>query len=165
MTRLILLVLAIVVSATPLRAQSARPTAEEVAVLAVIDRFMQAITTSDAAALAALRLDERAMTTMARPVAGGGIGIARRAPSMDVLPKGLRERYWDPTVLVRGSIAVVWAPYEFWRDGKTTHCGVDVFDLVKQEGAWRIAHTMYTVEPDACPELRPADPSRIRPTP
>ena len=46
----------------------------------------------------------------------------------------LRERYWSPTVLIRESIAVVWAPYEFWQDGKTSHCGVDVFDLVKLEG-------------------------------
>lgn len=164
MTRMVLLSLAIVAGTAPLRAQSARAT-DEVEILALVDRFMTAITTSDAAALAALRLDERAMTTIARSETGGGIRITRRPPSNDALPKGLRERYWDPTVLVRGSIAVVWAPYEFWRDGKTTHCGVDVFDLVKQEGAWRIAHTMYTVEPDACPNLRPADPSRIRPTP
>ena len=29
------------------------------------------------------------------------------------------ERYWSPTVLIRGSMAMVWAPYEFpdrWRD-------------------------------------------------
>jgi hypothetical protein len=150
--------------AAPARAQSPRA-AEETAILTLIDQFMHAVTTSDAAALAALRLDDSAMTTVASPAAGGGTRIARRAPSRDALPPGLRERYWDPTVLIRGSIAVVWAPYEFWRDGKTTHCGVDVFDLVKREGLWRIAHTMYTVEPDACPELRPADASRIRPTP
>ena len=33
-----------------------------------------------------------------------------------------------PVVHVRGSLAVVWTPYEFWRDGKTSHCGVDVFE-------------------------------------
>ena len=164
MTRCVLLMLAIVMGAAPARAQSAR-SADEVAVLALIDRFMQAISASDATALAALRLDEDSMTTVASPAAGGGTRIARRAPSRNALPPGLRERYWDPTVLIRGSIAVVWAPYEFWRDGKTTHCGVDVFDLVKQESSWRIAHTMFTVEPDACPELRPAASSRIRPTP
>ena len=75
----------------------------------------------------------------------------------------LRERYWSPTVLVRGSIAVVWAPYEFWRDGKTSHCGVDVFDFVKVDGTWRVANGMWTVEPEACEELRPSDPSQIRP--
>jgi hypothetical protein len=59
--------------------------------------------------------------------------------------------------------AVVWAPYEFWRNGKTSHCGIDTFDMVKIDGQWRVANSMWTVEPDACPELRPADPSAIRP--
>ena len=74
-----------------------------------------------------------------------------------------RERYWDPIVHVRGSIAVVWTPYEFWTDGKTSHCGIDVFEMMKDQGAWKIANMMWTVEPDACAALRPADPARIRP--
>jgi hypothetical protein len=39
----------------------------------------------------------------------------------------------------------------------------DVFEMVKEDSGWRIGNTMWTVEPDACPSLRPADPSRIRP--
>ena len=67
---------------------------------------------------------------------------------------GLYEHIWTPTIQRRGGMAVVWAPYEFQRDGKTTHCGVDVFDFVKADGAWRIAGLMYTYEPDACAELK-----------
>ena len=162
MTRLVLLIIAVLVAAVaPARAQSTG-SPEEDEILAVIDSFMHAISTNDDKALAALRLDGT-LTTVASPAADGSTRITRRGPSVDGISPGMRERYWDPTVLVRRSIAIVWAPYEFWRDGKTTHCGVDVFDLVKEAGAWRIAHVMYTVEADACPELRPADPSRIRP--
>jgi len=57
----------------------------------------------------------------------------------------------------------VWTPYEFWRDGTTSHCGIDVFTMSKEQGAWRIADMMWTIEPEACPALRPSDPSRIRP--
>ena len=110
-----------------------------------------------------------ATTTVAAPSPDGRIQITRRpfdpaAPTASPRPER-RERYWNPTVLLRGSIAVVWAPYEFWRDGKTTHCGVDVFDLVKQDDVWRVANIMYTVEPQACPELRPKDASQVRPSP
>jgi hypothetical protein len=42
---------------------------------------------------------------------------------------------------------------------------VDVFELTKQDGAWKIGNVMYTVEPDACPAMRPKDPARIRPAP
>ncbi len=40
-----------------------------------------------------------------------------------------RERYWSPTVLIRGPMALVWAPYEFQIDGKISHCGIDAFVL------------------------------------
>ena len=64
---------------------------------------------------------------------------------------------------IRGSLAVVWTPDQFWIDGKTSHCGIDAFEMVKEKGIWRIGHMMWTVEPDACAALRPTDPARIRP--
>jgi hypothetical protein len=139
------------------------------AVLAFVDTFMHAVTTNDPARMKALGL-EGTLVTVAGPAPDGGTRITRRpfdpgAPPPAAAPAERRERYWEPTVLLRGSMAVVWAPYEFWRDGKTTHCGIDVFDLVKQDGAWRLAHIMFTVEPNACPALRPKDPSQIRPKP
>jgi hypothetical protein len=57
----------------------------------------------------------------------------------------------EPTILVRGPIAVVWGEYEFWIDGEFSHCGVDSVDLVKIEGEWKIANFMWTVEKENCP--------------
>lgn len=53
--------------------------------------------------------------------------------------------------------------YEYWIDGTTNHCGIDSFDMVKVDGRWRVANAMWTVEPEGCPELRPADARAIRP--
>ncbi len=58
---------------------------------------------------------------------------------------------------------MVWAPYEFQIDGETTHCGVDAFSFAKIDGDWKVTNSMWTVEPDACDELRPEDPRTIRP--
>ena len=58
---------------------------------------------------------------------------------------------------------MVWAPYEFWIDGETSHCGVDVFDFVENGGVWRVSNSMWTVEPNACAELRPKEGSMVRP--
>jgi hypothetical protein len=66
----------------------------------------------------------------------------------------LREVYWDPTVLMRGNIAVVWAEYSFDLNGQRSHCGIDVFNLMKIEGAWKVTGIQYTVEPDTCPKGR-----------
>jgi hypothetical protein len=58
----------------------------------------------------------------------------------------MRERLWNPEVRMQGRIATVWAPYDFWIDGKFSHCGVDAFDLIKTDKGWRIAGGAYTVE-------------------
>lgn len=148
---------------SPALAQPAASAQDQAAVLSVVDRFMTAISTNDFALLSSLRI-EGGTNTVERPSSTGGTLVTRRPFTPDSLKPGeYRERYWDPIVHVRGKIAVVWTPYEFWQAGKTSHCGIDVFELVKEEGGWRIGNMMWTVEPDACPALRPADPGRVRP--
>jgi hypothetical protein len=136
---------------------------DKAAVLAVVDRFMSAVSTNDMAEMSALRL-EGGFNIVERPGEAGATLITRRPFAPNAKPGNYRERYWDPVVHVRGGIAVVWTPYEFWIDGKTSHCGIDVFEMMKEQGTWRIANMMWTVEPTACPALRPSDPSRIRPS-
>jgi hypothetical protein len=57
----------------------------------------------------------------------------------------------EPTILIRGPIAVIWGEYEFWIDGDFSHCGVDSADLVKISGEWKVANFMWTVEKKDCP--------------
>ena len=69
----------------------------------------------------------------------------------------------SPSVMIRGGVAVAWAPYVLWTDGKTSHCGTDVIDFVKVDGRWLVSNAMWTVEPEACAELRPVETSTLRP--
>ena len=65
----------------------------------------------------------------------------------------LVERGWDPTVLVSGTIAVVWYPYDIYVDGEWSHCGVDVFNMIRTNDGWRIAVLQYNVQqPPECNE-------------
>jgi len=166
MIRQLSFVICLCAAAAGVSAQPVPPNPEEAAILAVIDRFMDAISTNDAALMAELRI-EGGSTIVGRPNAAAPDAplVTRRvfAPSASSRPGTSRERYWDPVVHVRSGIAVVWTPYEFWADGKSSHCGIDVFDLMKEKGVWRIANAMWTVEPEACASLRPADPSKVRP--
>jgi hypothetical protein len=68
----------------------------------------------------------------------------------------------DPTVLIRGPIAIVWGEYEFWIDGEFSHCGVDSTDVVKIDGAWKIVNFTWTVEKDECP-TDPLSKNSVRP--
>jgi hypothetical protein len=74
-----------------------------------------------------------------------------------------RERYWSPTVLIRGPMALVWAPYEFQIDGRTSHCGIDVFSFSRMDGVWKVSNSMWTVEPGACAELGMSKGADVRP--
>ncbi|HEX4167725.1 MAG TPA: hypothetical protein VHZ55_19855 [Bryobacteraceae bacterium] len=60
------------------------------------------------------------------------------------------ERIWDPKVLRHGSIAVVWAPYNFHLNGKFSHCGIDSFSLLLTNGEWKIASISDTREKAGC---------------
>jgi hypothetical protein len=63
----------------------------------------------------------------------------------------MRERIWNPEVRVHGLIATMWAPYDFWIDGKLSHCGIDAFDLIKTVEGWKIAGGIYTIERGCSP--------------
>ena len=58
----------------------------------------------------------------------------------------MQERTWSPEVRVSGPIATFWAPYDFWIDGKFSHCGIDAFDLIKTADGWKVAGGVYTLE-------------------
>lgn len=60
------------------------------------------------------------------------------------------ERMWDPTVLVHGPLAVVWAPYDIHRNKVFMHCGVDTFTLMRTTTGWKVANVSYTAEPTGC---------------
>jgi hypothetical protein len=74
-----------------------------------------------------------------------------------------RERIWNADVRVHGLIATVWAPYDFWTDGKFSHCGVDVFALIKTSDGWKISGGAFTMEAKCPPS--PLGPLKPPPVP
>jgi hypothetical protein len=153
-------------ASAPVRPAGDQP-AEEAAVLAVMDAYMLEISANDLAAMDARQTPE-GMTYRHVARRDGGWDVFANSNKYWVAPERAdehtyHERYWSPTVMIRGAMAMVWAPYEFKIDGATSHCGVDVFSFAKIEGVWKVSNSMWTVEPDACAELRPADAGAIRP--
>ncbi len=73
------------------------------------------------------------------------------------LAEGTRFSEWltgDPVVLIDHKIACVWAPYLVESTGRKAE-GIDVFQFIKLDGAWRLACLSYTnrkVEPQSDPE-------------
>jgi hypothetical protein len=142
----------------PFSRASAQAT-DHAAVLAMTQRIFEAVSSQDADEWRALQVAD-GTTLSFRSKSGGAEGemsmsIARNEDFVAGITPGESEyvERWtaEPTVMIRGPIAVVWGEYDFWIDGDFSHCGVDSIDLVKIDGEWKLANIMWTVELKDCP--------------
>lgn len=135
---------------SPAAAQA--PADDRAQVLAVADSALATISRNDFVAFTDLMLDS-AVTFSAGERDGKAwtsfrTRAAQRAMRSDRM---FTERGFDPQVMISGPIAVVWLPYDFHLDGAWSHCGVDVFTLLRTEAGWRIATLAWSVaQPPAC---------------
>lgn len=130
---------------------------DEASILATVDAFFGALANRDRESLEALTVPG-SLNISANVEADGTSRFSSRnydelitvlsSPSAN---KPL-ERYWDATVLVRGDIAVFWAPYDFHVGSEFSHCGIDSFQLIRRQGKWLITNLSWTREREACPE-------------
>ena len=72
-----------------------------------------------------------------------------------------QEEAYHMEIKIHEGIAMAWVPYEFRLDGEFSHCGVDVFTLVKKEEKWKIINLSYTIDKDGCVELK-ANKTRVK---
>lgn len=129
------------------------PGTEEAQVMAPVTALLDGIAARDAVAIGGtLRPD--ASATIATEQAGGSTItrrtraelLARFAPG----PERFQERLFDPAIEVDGDIAYVWGRYTFAIDGKLHHCGYDHFDLVRENGRWKIQNLTWSSRTTGC---------------
>jgi hypothetical protein len=60
------------------------------------------------------------------------------------------EKLLGFNIQVDGDMANVWTPYEFWFNGKFSHCGVNSFQLAKLDNAWKIIYLIDTRRKKGC---------------
>ena len=128
--------------------------AEKAAMLAVADAAFERITADDAIGLTDLMIPE-AMIYIGI-VEDGKYSVRTRTYSESrerAIDVDLHERGWNPTVLHSGTIGVVWYPYDIYVDSEWSHCGIDIFNMIRTEDGWKIAVLQYNVQqpPDCEP--------------
>lgn len=119
------------------------------AVLAVIQAFFDTMAAKDVEGAARIVIPEGRFHSV-REIDGKQVTRTfTNQEFLDGLPakqESVRERMWNPQVHIRGDIATVWTPYDFWIDGRFSHCGIDSFNLIKSGEGWKVAGGIYTVE-------------------
>lgn len=64
----------------------------------------------------------------------------------------VEERLTGWQCLIDDGIASVWTPYEFYFEGKFSHCGVDSWQMMKIQGEWKITQLTDTRRKTSCQE-------------
>lgn len=122
-------------------------------VMETVNLFLHSINTGDVALMAEISRPD-AMNFI-RVQADDGSFFTRARPQSYFLQESddvreVTERIWHPTIMVDEQVAVVWAHYDFYIEGEFSHCGIDIFNLLNDDGQWKIANATWTVVRDGC---------------
>lgn len=129
-----------------------QPHPEHSAVLQVINQFFEGINTGNGSLIASLEVEGAQILNIREDTAGQFEFVERNWFDVDSFSADsqLTERYWDEELLISDNLAVFWAPYDFYINGEFSHCGVDVLNLIKIQGQWKIGHAMWTIQRPGC---------------
>jgi hypothetical protein len=125
---------------------------DEAEVLALADTALELISAEDFPGLSKLMIEDAYTYRAAFRDGEYHVSARSNAEQRNAKPEeDIVERGFAATVLVSGPVAMVWYPYDLYLDGDWSHCGVDIFNLVKTNEGWRIASLSWSIEqPPAC---------------
>ena len=142
-----LFTLMLLISLAPMIAQ----TADDADALAAVQKTFDGMAAHDVAMIRASMLPDARLYSVRAANAPTGTALDDFASRIAAVQGTVLERFTSPPkVSIRGRMAQVWGEYEFLRDGKFTHCGVDSVSLLKTAEGWKIATIVYTVETTGC---------------
>lgn len=150
--------MAIVLATWPAAGQGGN---DEKAAIAVADAALAAITQGNMTALTDLMLPEAVMFPTSTRDGVSRYRVRTRAEQRAApVTRKVTERGFRPEARVNGPVAVVWYPYDLYVDGQWSHCGVDVFTLIRSEGQWRISTMSWSAEQPPVCEKHPDGPPK-----
>jgi hypothetical protein len=126
-------------------------TSDDKDVIAVVQKTFDGIGTHDGEMIRSTMLPEAKIYSIRDTGAPSSTALADMITQVAAGKIAMVERFTSPPhVLIRGRIAQVWGEYEFLRDGKFSHCGVDTATLFRTADGWKISTLSYTVERTGC---------------
>jgi hypothetical protein len=141
----------VALAAAPAAAQTTATTTPEQDVMAVVTLMFEGFAKKDTTMIRGTLADDVKLVSAFNNREGKPMV---RAETMDKFlagiasaPGSLDERLFDPEVRIDGNLATVWVKYEFWYDGKYSHCGFDSFQLARGEAGWKIFSIADTRRP------------------
>jgi len=127
----------------------------EDSVKAVVNTLFTGMKNADAVLLKSVFADSAVLQTISRTKEGKTIvrteNVSEFADFVGKLKKdSADERIQFETIKINGPLAIVWTPYNFYLNGKFSHCGVNSFQLVRFDGVWKIQYLIDTRRRQGC---------------
>ena len=133
---------------SPLRAQT-----EMQQVMAVLNDFFTAVNTNDSIAFQSV-FHPDAHLFISRQLNDSIHYVSLPATGYSIFRPGITYRETMRTkgvkVEIHQNIAMAWVPYDFYINNVFSHCGIDVFTLMKTSQGWKIVLIAYSVEKTGC---------------
>ena len=138
---------ALLFAVLPLLGQSS----DERDVIAVVQKTFDGMAKHDEAVIRSTMLPDARLYSVRDDAAPSAVAFDDWVKRIVAAKGEIVERFiGTPNVSIRGRMAQLWGEYEFLRDGKFSHCGVDVATLFKTAEGWKIATLGFTMETTGC---------------
>ncbi|HRI20759.1 MAG TPA: nuclear transport factor 2 family protein [Panacibacter sp.] len=127
---------------------------DEASIKAVINKMFTAMKEGDGKSLMECFADSAILQSISEK--DGRVSVTNEsvkdfADFVATQPKGAAdERINFDLVKIDASLAIAWTPYQFYYNGKFSHCGVDSYQLVRINGAWKIQYLIDTRRKTGC---------------
>lgn len=122
-----------------------------------IKLFFQGMYENDSTKIKAVTLPTTQLHSVASPSATADTQVKMAdfkgfVKSIGTKKPGLQldERIHSYTIKVDGEMASAWTPYSFYVNDAFSHCGVNVFLLVRMKEGWKIQFIMDTRRKENC---------------
>ncbi|MFA5245486.1 MAG: nuclear transport factor 2 family protein [Pedobacter sp.] len=130
---------------------------EEKEVLLKVQQFFDALETQDTTLFKSILLPEGQLWAISEQ--GNDVkysmGLFRDRLKTFINPaRIIQEKALSSEVKIHDRIAMAWVPYTLDINSKFSHCGVDLFTMLKTKEGWKIATAAYTIEPGGCALLK-----------
>ena len=124
-------------------------------VKAAVNMLFKAMATSDTIMLKNAFNNDAVLQTFSRSVLGKIIVVTETVPNFmqnvgAFKPGAINESIVFETIKVNRNLAMVWAPYKLYIDGKFIHCGVNSLQLVRLNDIWKIQYIIDTRSKEGC---------------
>lgn len=155
MPKIIVLILAFVFSFS----LSAQNKSEKTAVKNVIETFFDGLHTGDSTLIkTTLHKDIKIQTTFTNTKGKNILKLETKKTLLTNIAAKKPETVYEEKLLsvdikIDGNLASVWTPYEFYLNGKFSHCGANSFQLFNNNGIWEIIYLVDMRKRENCEAL------------